>query len=332
MIKNIMQKFVCRISILHIFCAFCAEMRAGYGTYRQIKRKMGNVTIYLQYYQGTGDVYLSAAYLKQCENKRNILGRSVFVVNGTNAYRVAALMGIESIPIIAISEKKAYSLVRLTRFIGTEGLDIKYLHYISDYPMYTAFLITLAGLNGIGFMDLYRDTVFEGEQLKLPTPRWVKNETLTASKTSRERKILLAPVANSIAEGPDILFWRELARRLNQTGYKVYTNVTNDEKPIAGTEPVFIPYKELGSFLDDRAVFIGYRSGLCDLIASLNCKKIILYPKTAWPIVNGLDISSTLDIFSLNKMGICNDAVELEYNMEDVGSTLSEIIRELTEC
>ena len=328
MIKNIIQKFVCRISILHILCGFFTEMAAGYGTYRKIKQKMGNVTIYLQYYRGTGDVYLSAAYLKQCEDRRNNLGRSVFVVNGTNAHRGASLMGIESIPIIAVPEKKAYSLVRLTRFVGTEGLDIKYLHYISDYPMYTAFLITLAGLHGIGFMDLYRNTVFKGEQLKLPTPRWGMNETLTASKTSRERKVLLAPAANSIAEGSDILFWRGLARRLNQAGYKVYTNIANDEKPIAGTEPVFIPYKELGSFLDDRAVFIGYRSGLCDLIASLNCKKIILYPRDSWPIVNGMNIGSTLEIFSLNKMGLCEDAIEFEYRNGEETDTLLERVLE----
>ncbi|MCM1183101.1 MAG: hypothetical protein NC337_06990 [Roseburia sp.] len=326
MLKKLLRFCISRCGLLHIPCAFCREMIRGYRVYKRIKRRTGGAKLFLQYYPGTGDVYLSAAYLRYCEERENAAGNSVFVVNGANAAGVAALTGPERIPVVALPGDKAYSLVQLTRFIGTDAVDIKYLHYMSDWPMYTSFLITLAGLHGLGFMELYREIAFDGERFELPAPRWSMGRESYPPASGRERRALLAPAANSIAQGPDSLFWRELARRLKQSGYRVYTNVSGDERPIAGTEPAFIPYKELALFLDERAVFIGYRSGLCDLAASLKCRKIILYPKSGWPVINGLRIASTLEIFSLSKMGLCEDAVELEYSEQNELQILSEIL------
>ena len=331
LIGKIIQICTSRCTILHILYTFYREVIMGYHTYRRIKRKTDGAKIFLQYYQGTGDVYLSAAYFKHCEGKTASVENSMFVVNGSNAGEVAALMGIERALVIILSEREAYSLVQLTRFIGQDSVDIKYLHYMSDYPMYTCFLITLAGLHGIGFMDLYQNIVFGGEVFELPTPQWNMGRKLWNPESDRQKKVLLAPAANSIAKGPSILFWRGLVQSLKQMGYRVYTNVSGDEMPIAETEPVFIPYKDLATFLDNSAVFIGYRSGLCDLIAALKCKKIIIYPRNHWPVLNGLNIASTLEIFSLNKMGLCEDAIELEYIEINEPEILSEILDIVTD-
>lgn len=328
LIKKIIQLCIVRCTVLHILYAFYSEVIKGYYTYRNIKRKTSGAKIFLQYYQGTGDVYLSSAYLKYCEQKQKKIKNSVFAVNGANAYRVAALMGLKDVPIVKLSEREAYSLVHLSRFIGQSNVDITYLHYMSDYPMYTCFFITLAGLHGLGFMDLYREIAFEGEVFEMPTPQWNKGERVA----SKEKKVLLAPVANSIAEGPSNLFWCELAKELKVLGYEVYTNISAEEQPVEGTKPIFIPYGDLASFLDKDAVLIGYRSGLCDLIASLQCKKIILYPDSCWPVNDGLGIGSTLDIFSLNNMGICEDVIELVYNMKNERDMISEILRGVTSC
>lgn len=327
MIGRIVQLCISRISLLHFWFSFFEEVLRGYYTYRKIKHKTNGAKIFLQYYQGTGDVYLSSAYLKYCEQKKDKIENSVFAVTGTNAYKVASLMKIKSVPIIKLSEKEAYSLVHLTRFMGVSCVDITYLHYMSDYPMYTCFFIKLTGLHGIGFMDLYRELVFDGEEFDLPAPQWIKGSRAAGKKN----KILLAPVANSIAEGPGNSFWYRLAKELKLSGYEVYSNIVMEEKPIEGTNPVFIPYGELSLFLDQNAIFIGYRSGLCDLIAPLKCKKIILYPKSCWPVYGGLDIGSTLDIFSLNKMGICNDAIEIEYCKNNEEQILLEILEKIAD-
>lgn len=328
LIRKRLTACIYRCSVLHILYTFYSEVIKGYNTYKRLKLGTDGAGIFLQYYPGTGDVYLSSAYLKYRESRQDKFRDSIFAVNGMNAYRVATLMGLEKIPVVKLSEREAFSLVHLTKFIGQDNVDIRYLHYMSDRPMYTNFFITLAGLHDIGFMDLYRDIVYDGEMFELPGPRWNRG-----SKFGDERKrVLFAPVANSVAEGPGREFWQDLAKKIKLLGYETYTNVSGNEEPIEGTEPVFIPYEDLAAFLNEDAVLIGYRSGLCDLAASLKCKKIILYPKSSWPAVNGLDIGSTLDIFSLNKMGLCEDAIEFEYSEKDEAQVLSGILGAITEC
>ena len=55
-------------------------------------------------------------------------------------------------------------------------------------------------------------------------------------------------------------------------------------------------------------IIISIRSGLCDIISGTECRKIILYPEGKK--TDG--ISSYKEFFSLEKMGICSDAIEIE--------------------
>lgn len=321
---------------IRILLEFYIRMMYGYHQYASLKRTYQVENIFLQYYKGTGDVYLSSVYLKYCEESatgKEKMRNSIFVVNGGNARRVTELFGLENVTIVTLSEVKARSLVWISRFLGHEMLGIHFLHYVSDVPMYTNFLIFLAGLNGIGFMDLYRATVFQNKDFEPPAPKWSMDEEwarnffkknhLTVGKT-----VLIAPDASSIAEGPDERFWIWLARYFRQNGYSVCTNLSMPkDKPIAGTKGVFIPYKNLASFLSLGDFFIGYRSGLCDLIASIDCKKIILYPKSMWPIFGGLGVGSTLEVFSLNKMGIARDVIEIEFKESKWDKTIAEIVK-----
>ena len=77
---------------------------------------------------------------------------------------------------------------------------------------------------------------------------------------------------------------------------------------VKGTKGIFLTYAEMIAALPDAGGFIAVRSGLCDIICHASCKKVILYPE-GWLF----GACSTLDYFSLNKIGLCADAVELEY-------------------
>ena len=117
--------------------------------------------------------------------------------------------------------------------------------------------------------------------------------------------------------------WAQVVNELNNKGYTVCTNVASKkEKAIKGTIPLFIPYKQLVPFLDEAGYFIGIRSGICEVLASSTCKKIVLYKKGFdW---NGKD---SLDYFSLSKMGLC-DAVEMEYYRKPFDKLAKSIINE----
>lgn len=312
---------------LRILLEFCLRTEYGYRQYRRLVRKYGADTVYLQYYRGTGDVYLAAAYLKYLDETDSRTdrerGRSVFAVNGLSAYHVADLFRTERTQIAVLREAQARAVLRLFRFMGNESLRIRILHYMDSLPMYQCFLIFLAGLNGIGFMDLYQAAVFGNEKIALPSPAWSTDRSWTERTFQKHglkkgRTVLLAPTARSIAEGPDDGFWEQLAQRLSAKGYCVCTNLSGPkERAVRNTIGLFIPYREIHLFLREAGTFIGYRNGLCDLVAAVSCRKIVLYPRAAWPLYDGLGVGTTLNVFSLNKMGLCDDAAELEMGTDD---------------
>lgn len=317
-----------------LYHLFNKEILKGYHNYAELCLNHSDRQLFLQFYQGTGDVYLSAIYLKYCE-KNEMVGKSVLLVSSQNAIKVASLLNFEDCMLVLIDKENAMSLVQLMRFIGLEKIRISNLHYMSDNPLYTNFIIHLLGINGMNFMDFYREIVYRGAIFPFPELAWknnnlwldnmVKDHLLVKSKT-----VLIAPGAYSSGMKLSKHFWDELSRSLKIQGYTVCTNITSEkETVISGSKGVFIPYEYLQCFLEYCGYFIGYRSGLCDLVAKVNCKKIIIYPNIIWPWSWG--ISSFLNIFSLKKMEMSDDAIEVEYVKEREKEIIDNIVQQCNE-
>lgn len=302
---------------------FRKDMLAGFDQYSKLLTENNVSNIYCQYYKGTGDVYISASYLKYCEQNIGVeknINDSIFVINGKNAYNVSNLFKLNT-KTVMVDEASALLLGHLYRFVGSDKIHIKFLHYLSTWPVYTTRIIWLAGLNGLNFMDLYDAVVFNEKGIRLPTPIWNESEArveqmfkengFVASKT-----VLLSPHSYSVKPGPPISEWKKLTDKLIAAGYTVCTNSAGrQEPPIEGTKSILVPYADLYAFLMKGGTFIGYRSGLCDLVATIPCRKIILYPDCCWPVYNGLNLGSTLEIFSLRNMGLCDDVEELTVSL-----------------
>ncbi len=77
-------------------------------------------------------------------------------------------------------------------------------------------------------------------------------------------------------------------------------------------------------FLNAAGFFVGVRSGLCDVISTSRCKKIILYEKEGY-----FYRCSPYDYFSLEKMRLCQDAVEFEYHADTSEAVIERILEEL---
>ena len=91
------------------------------------------------------------------------------------------------------------------------------------------------------------------------------------------KAVIFSPYAKSVT-ALDPKVWEKAANHYNGMGYKCYTNVVGDEKPLAGTESISPSLLELRSVVERAGTFIGIRSGLCDLIREAKAKKIALYP------------------------------------------------------
>lgn len=94
--------------------------------------------------------------------------------------------------------------------------------------------------------------------------------------------VLISPDATSCNSIISDSEWIALATYLSQKGNKVVFN-SNSNK-YTGYENIFLSIRETIEFCDCIDLFIGYRSGLCDVVAAFcKCKQIIVYPNDRKP-------------------------------------------------
>jgi hypothetical protein len=91
------------------------------------------------------------------------------------------------------------------------------------------------------------------------------------------RSVIFSPYAKSVT-ALDPKVWSEAVNYYTNAGYKCYTNVVGDEKPLDGTEAISPALLEMRSVVERAGTFVGIRSGLCDILREAKAKKIALYP------------------------------------------------------
>ena len=141
----------------------------------------------------------------------------------------------------------------------------------------------------------------------------------------KNKTVLISPKAVSFKNIASD-FWTELITVLLSLNYKIL--VSDDERYVENNHVIYLnfPLEESIAICDYCGFFIGYRSGLCDLISTSTAKKIIIYPE------NPTGITDYLEGFSLSKMGLDveNNTYELIYKDSDTESVIKKIITQLT--
>ena len=287
--------------------------------------------MYMQYYTGTGDVYVDCGMLQGYLHKHHLSQEYVFISTGEAGAAIAKLFDIKTIR--SVGRYEARDLVHFFRFMPENMLALHMLHY-HDHRMYTSIAWWLMGLHGICFFDMYRWTVFCG----LPSndfvlPHFSDNPQFTdrvfdALHLIPGKTVVLSPYSHSL-EMQERSFWESIVRQLKGAGYTVCTNSTGEhEPPVPGTEAIGIPYTELKLFLERAGCFMGARSGLCEIISAIHCKKVVLYPTRCWPEEGALCLSAK-EIFSLSQFPFSTAALELEYSEKD--TAIAQILHYIKE-
>ena len=187
------------------------------------------------------------------------------------------------------------------------------------------------GYKGLYFMELFRTFVFNLPDDALPERPVLKDagdeldHIFEKYRLTEGKTVLLSPYANTLADLPDD-FWVLLAKSLMEMGYRVCTNSSGEMEPaVKGTVPVFFPLNIAPQFVERAGYFIGVRSGFCDVISAAEARKIILYDRE-----NRFFNSSAYAYFSLNHMGLCHDAVEIEFENRTPYIYIEMILHALT--
>ena len=306
--------------LLAIPVMFFLRVMRGFYSYRFILKEANpseSGRIYFMDYDGSGDTYITCAYLKA----RGLLTKDdCFVASGGLSLKVAKLFGFGYY--LQLPPKVALTVRMMERFYG-QRLKFLQLFYESDYLEYSGLLRRMAGYRGLNFMRLLQVGFEANFGLDYEESLWIQPDIpYTAEELNtlfREyrlppgRTVLIAPYAGKHDRwNIPISFYTDLAQKLTENGFVVCTNSCNPEREpvIPGTLPILVPHRLIKAFCEKGGYFIGLRSGLCDIISgAAGCRKVIIYGDMPIPSLT----ASHREFFSLNAMGLCADAIEMDF-------------------
>ena len=246
-----------------------ARMQRGAKILKQIRAQYPPQHLVICPNNALGDVYWAMAFLPHYLEKHNISEFAVIVV-GNNCKQVAKLFDIKNI--LTLENTEMDEFVQAIIFSREENCIIAH----HDRP-YTDNIIRYLDKKFLSFIDYYRYAVY-GLAKNTSACSPTKFEAFENHKQiPKGKSVILSPYAKSVVELPN-KFWEEIAIEYSNQGYKVYTNTRDCEQSICGTEPLNIPISQIKSAVEYAGTFIGIRSGLCDVLHTADCRKIVVFP------------------------------------------------------
>ena len=263
--------------------------------------------VFVAPYTGIGDIYLIGMFFNEYLRQKAVTDYVFVVVSGA-CKKVAELFDIKNI--VVIKPKVTDDLISCRYFMRTEWpivvLNDGWLGEATQW---------IRGYKGLNFEKMFRYFVFgfdDKTQHELPLKKCNSAEIAALFQKHgliRGRTVVLSPYSNTLFDLPEEI-WLSIVKYCKDMGFAVCTNcAAGTEKPIAGTEAVFFPLVLAIEFLNESGYFVGVRSGFCDIISASTCKKVVIYEKEGF-----FYKCSPFDYFSLIKMGLCDDVIEIEYD------------------
>lgn len=293
----------------------------GKRIYDKLKAQYGDVPVFVCPYTGTGDIYLIGTFWEQYIEKNHIEDY-IFLVISKACEKVTRLFDIKNV--VALNKKVESSYLIRYYMLCPEKVNVILLN--DSWPqVHTNPLEWFRGYKELEFMEQFRKFVFDLPDSVQPEHPTLKNadpeveELLKNNGLQEGNTVVLSPYSNTLADLPK-QFWTSLAENLKQTGFTVCTNSIGDTEPaIEGTIPLTFSLEIAPQVIEKAGYFIGIRSGFCDVISGANAKKVILYHAKE-RFFNG----STYEYFSLKRMGLSKDAVEIQF--ENADESLCEMV------
>lgn len=160
--------------------------------------------------------------------------------------------------------------------IGFKGLLPDNLKYI--LPSSSSIIL---GYKSMSIFDLMNMTLGLDPDTGYEKPhfQWKNKKEFLASKGVEKGKfVFLAPSSVSVnSNNADM--WKKIISCVKKKGYKVLINKGSyDNNLFENEEVVSLPLDKAYLLAEDSALFIGMRSGICDLLGFSSSKMLVLYP------------------------------------------------------
>lgn len=125
--------------------------------------------------------------------------------------------------------------------------------------------------------EIYRMGIFGLKDGVKPFQPTAWKEYAELGNLKKGKTAILSPYAKSVPPLPEFI-WADIIKDLKNRGYDIFTNTVWADRPLPGTNPISPTISEMKSVVEYAGLFIGIRSGLCDVIRTANCCKIALFP------------------------------------------------------
>ncbi len=252
----------------------------GVKVLRQIRARYGRDTHVFLMRGATGDTYLQLALIDNYIRERHI-GSYKIIGDSAGCQELGNLFQEKNL--IAMNGYKVESIEKAYMLLGSRKLNLTIL-FPWTYTLYCN-RCRIRMTERFHFMDTYQYYVLDlkdGMQMRVPQFRQLTQERLeelSHKGLAKGKTVIVAPEANSITQ-LDTALWNRIIEGLEQKGYTVIMNVTQNEGYRA--PDYFCAYAESVPLLEYAGHFLGLRSGLCDIVSSAKCRKVVIYPaKTA---------------------------------------------------
>lgn len=263
------QSFQAFSTEVSVFSQKVDRVKRGFATLEKMKES-GQFLVVCPY-RALGDVYWGMSYLPALLEKKKISSCAVAVV-GNPCRQVAEMFGHEDVFVLDQKEMDAV----LQAIVLTEEPQAVIAHH-NHFYIDPSFQILQKKF--ILFSDYFRDIVYglpSDTQKSKPT----KIQPLSPQiqrQIPEKKSVIMAPYANSVVEAP-MTFWETLAQEYEEQGFSVFSNVVDGQAPIPHTTALALPLGEMIAAVQWAGVFVSIRSGLCDVVDSAQCEKILVFP------------------------------------------------------
>lgn len=262
------------------WCRMRERIWRGIRSLKLMKKKYKGIFRMYCPYPALGDIVLAMSYLPYFLEKKGISKYVVFVV-GNACGDVAKMFGADAVEILNQIEMDEH----VQAVIYQRDEESFVAHH--DRP-YVINVWKILSVRKVSFDALYRIGVFglSGDARSYSPVRFAVYEKL--EEIPAGKAVVLSPYAKSVISLP-MEYWGSIIEACGKKGYRVYTNVAGEEEELPGTFRLEVRLSEFQSVVERAGIFIGLRSGLCDVLRGAKCRKIALYPdcfysSTRWKV------------------------------------------------
>ncbi len=288
---------------------------SGYLAYNSLKKRFGNNCAFFSCAAGgIGDAYITACFAQQIALSKGLSDFVILLCGRAEKAMIEELFPQFRGKCILISVKEHEWLRNFDRMCNGET-DFFFFHHFDYMQPHLQISKKLQGYKKINMKEMYL------WRMGLPLDSAVVHPENTSSNNSEEieklftknnlkkgRTVVLSPYSTCLGKLSED-FWEDIIAFLKSKQYTVCTNCAPGQEPLKNTKAISPKFDELIDFLNvAQAGFIGYRSGLCDVVSSSRCRQIVLHPyrSTQWGTGN------SLNYVGISNMGLNDNVIEIE--------------------